>query len=313
MSLEAALNELNGEALKAAFNAAFSRVDQLPGLRAALERAAATCTEQWRGATEPPPELALGPIETGSAEDVLAGHEDASVVAVLNAAQWGAKLLISADRAAVFAIIEMSLGGEGGQAPYAADRAFSKIEQRVAGTFFAQLATHLEQAFAPIAKSAFVLGACSDRIDFDVLGRRSSPVLVAKLALRVWEGGGEILLVMPKAAIDPLRQVLARPVSEETRRDDPRWSSQIQDEITRTSVVLSGVLDERLAPLEEIANLAVGQILQLNATAQTRVRVECNGEPLLWCQLGKANGTYTLRVEEPIDRDQEFMNDILAG
>ena len=73
------------------------------------------------------------------------------------------------------------------------------------------------------------------------------------------------------------------------------------------------MLDERLAPLQEIADLKVGQILQLNATAASRVRVECNGEPLLWCQLGKSNGAYTLRVEEPIDRDQEFANDILAG
>jgi flagellar motor switch protein FliM len=73
------------------------------------------------------------------------------------------------------------------------------------------------------------------------------------------------------------------------------------------------VLDEQLIPLEDIANLRVGQTLQLRASAQSRVRVECNGEPLLWCQLGKSNGAYTLRVDGPIDRDEEFMNDILAG
>lgn len=207
----------------------------------------------------------------------------------------------------------MSLGADGAQGAYDADRPFSKIELRIVQSFFAQVATALESAFATIAKSTFAVEGASDRIDFDIIGRRNSAVIVARLTLRVWGREGEILLVIPKAAIDPMRRVLSRAVVDDASKADPGWSSQIQDEITRTSVVLSGVLDERLAPLEEIANLAVGQILQLNATPHTRVRVECNGEPLLWCQLGKSNGAYTLRVEEPIDRDQEFMNDILAG
>jgi flagellar motor switch protein FliM len=43
------------------------------------------------------------------------------------------------------------------------------------------------------------------------------------------------------------------------------------------------------------------------------MRVECNGERMLWCHLGKANGVYTLRVDGFVDREQEFMEDILAG
>ncbi|HVY43140.1 MAG TPA: FliM/FliN family flagellar motor switch protein [Hyphomicrobiaceae bacterium] len=305
--------KLDGEALKAIFSAAFDRVDRLPALQTALERAASICSDQMRDVADPPPELVLSGIESGTAAHMLAAHEDASVVGVLNVAQWSTRLLLSADRRSVFSIVEMSLGGDGAQSPYDADRNFSKIEQRIAAAFFAKMAEAFDQAFAPIAKAAFVVDGASDRIDFDVIGRRNTAVIVARFLLRVWGREGELLLVIPKAAIDPMRQVLGRPVVEEPRRTDPGWSSQIRDEITRTSVALSAVLDERLATLEEIANLTVGQILQLNATPQTRVRVECNGEPLLWCQLGKSNGVYTLRVEEPIDRDQEFMNDILAG
>jgi flagellar motor switch protein FliM len=33
----------------------------------------------------------------------------------------------------------------------------------------------------------------------------------------------------------------------------------------------------------------------------------------MWCHLGKSQGKYTLRVEEAIDREQEFMDDILAS
>ena len=31
------------------------------------------------------------------------------------------------------------------------------------------------------------------------------------------------------------------------------------------------------------------------------------------CQFGRLNGVYTLRVDDFVDREEEFMNDILAG
>lgn len=313
MTLTGTPSTIGNEALKAVFMGAFDRIDRLPALQTAFERAAALCTDAMREAAQPPPEIAFMQLETGAAADVLARHEGAGVAATLNAPQWNTRALLIADRASVFAIVEMLLGGDGSRAPHAPDRDFSRIEIGLTQRFFEHLAVALDTAFAPIAKSTFIIEDASDRIDFDAIGRRQSPVVVARFGLRVWERSGEILFAVPKSSIDGMRQVLGRAVSDETKKPDLGWSNQIRDEITRTSVTLSGVLDERLAPLQEIADLKVGQILLLNATAASRVRVECNGEPLLWCELGKSNGAYTLRVEAPIDRDQEFMNDILAG
>ena len=313
MTLAETPSTIGSEALKAVFKGALDRLDRLPALQTALERTAALCMGHVRDASDPPPELVLTRLETGIASEVLAQHDDASVAATLHAPQWNTRALLSADRACVFTVVEMLLGGSGGTGGPGADRAFSRIEIGVVRRFFERIATALESAFAPIAKSTFVIESAADHLDFDAIGRRHSPIVVARFELRIWQRTGEILLVIPRVAIDGMRQALGRVVTDDTRKADPRWSSQIQDGITRTSVSLSGVLDERLAPLQEIADLRIGQILQLNATASTRVRVECNGEPLLWCELGKSNGVYTLRVQEPIDRDQEFVNDILAG
>ncbi len=65
--------------------------------------------------------------------------------------------------------------------------------------------------------------------------------------------------------------------------------------------------------LAEIAGLNVGQVLDLQATPRTRVHLECDGQRMILCQFGKSNGVYTLRVEDFVDREREFMNDILAG
>jgi hypothetical protein len=36
------------------------------------------------------------------------------------------------------------------------------------------------------------------------------------------------------------------------------------------------------------------------------VRVECNGERIIWCDLGKSNGVYTLRVDAFVDQPPTF-------
>ena len=303
----------SGEVLRAIFSGATKGVDRLPALEAALERAATLCTDDLRNAAVPPPELTFLRVETGVVADILGSYEGRCLAAALKADGWNTRLLAIADRACVFAITEMMLGGDGSQPAHASDRAFTRIELGVMSAFLQRLAQSLDLAFAPIAKSTFVGEGISDRIDFDIFGRKTSQAVVARLSLQVWSQTGEILIVIPGAAIELMRQALGPIATEETKKADPRWSSQIQDKITRTSVALMAILDERLIPLEDIANMQVGQILQLGATAQTPVRVECNGEPLLWCQLGKSNGAYTLRVDRPIDRDEEFMNDILAG
>lgn len=302
-----------GEALRAIFSGAPNRSDRLPAFEAALERAAAICTDDLRNSAVPPPELTFLQIESGVANDLLGPYEGRCVAAAFKAADWNTRLLAVADRACVFAVVEMMLGGDGSQPAHTSDRAFTRIELGMMNAFLGRLAQALEAAFAPVAKTEFTIEGISDRVDFDVLGRKTSQAVAARMSLRVWSQTGEILVVIPGSVVESMRQVLGPIAVEEAKSADPRWSSQIQDKITRTSVALTAILDERLIPLEDIASLELGQILQLGATAQTRVRVECNGEPLLWCQLGKSNGAYTLRVDGPIDRDEEFMNDILAG
>jgi flagellar motor switch protein FliM len=70
------------------------------------------------------------------------------------------------------------------------------------------------------------------------------------------------------------------------------------------------VIEERQLTLADIAGLQTGQVLVLQANAKTKVKLECNAEPLFLSDLGQAEGFYTLRIVDYIDQDQEFCNDI---
>ena len=295
------------------FGGASASVDRLPMLRIVFERAATACAQDMRSFAANPPQLTVGGLMGGVAAELFAQHDGAIVAGALNVPGWNTKLMVSAKRGAVFAIVEMMLGGDGSQPPYAGKRQFSKIETRIAAAFVERFAKALAAAVAPVAASTFTFEAAANELDFDILGGRSTSVFAISLNLEVLGRGGEILIAMPQSAISAMRQAFSRPESKDASRPDPRWSRQIEREITRANVKLSAVLDQRTMDLGEISQFSVGQLLELKANPRTRVSLECDGARMVTCEFGRSNGVYTLRVEDFVDREQEFMNDILSG
>jgi flagellar motor switch protein FliM len=204
------------------------------------------------------------------------------------------------------------LGGDGSQPAYAAERALSRLEADVAGVFFAAIARSLAAIFAPVTPTPISLDAVGDEVDLESVDLETAAV-IARYRLDTLGRGGEVLVAIPQAALEALRKPLSQAAVKAAPPPDPGWAQHIRNEVTRTNVKLTAVLEERAGLLSEVSSLAVGQIVELNATPQTRVRVECNGEALMWCDLGKSNGVYTLRVDSFVDRQREFMDDILAA
>ena len=86
----------------------------------------------------------------------------------------------------------------------------------------------------------------------------------------------------------------------------------MQSEVSRTAVSLKAVLEERTVDLGDVAAFEVGQVIELQATPRSLVRLECNGQALFRCHLGQSQGAYMLRVEDVIDEEQEFIDDLAA-
>ena len=136
MSGQGTRAEIGRDSLAELFTGSSNFVERVPMLRVAFDRAAIACTADLAAASEQPPQMTLQGIESGVAADLLIAHEGKSAVAILHAATWNARLLASADRGAVFAIVETMLGGDGSQQAAVPERPLSRIEVRVVGAFF---------------------------------------------------------------------------------------------------------------------------------------------------------------------------------
>jgi flagellar motor switch protein FliM len=299
---------LTGESLQELFAGHGGGLEHLPMLRNAMEKAASACTEEVRTLLGVPLRLSLDGIAAGAGADLLRGKGDRAV-AVLDAPGWESKLLLRADRAAVFGMVETMLGSDGSQPPHVPERDLTGLELALADFYFGMLSRGLAAAFADVADTTFGIDPPMDEADLEATVR-AMPVVVARYRLDV---GGEVLVAIPHAALEAMRQPLSQATAKAEARPDPDWTRQIRAQVTRADVTLTAVLEERPGVLAEVFCLAVGQVIDLEATPRSRVRVECNGEALLWCDLGKSNGVYTLRVDGFVDREQEFMDDILAA
>ena len=293
-------------------DAAGISIERLPMLRLALDRMAATCADSFRPMTATPAFFSTTKIATGRIADILDAYAGNVIAAVYQATEWDSRILFGLDRQFLYTVVETIFGGDGTEPVLQDARPFSLLEQRVAQALFEQAANALKGAFAAISEVSLKFERIETRMDFVSIGRPKNPAVVAKLSLKALGRSGEMFAVIPQSALNPMRQVLARDASSEVSARDPRWAKQFENEIRRTEVTLRATLEDRQFTLGDIADLKVGQVLKLQATPTSPVKLECNDEALFWCQLGQADGSYTVRVEDIVDQEQEFLDDILA-
>lgn len=305
--------EIHRDALAAIFRCGAAYAERLPMLPVALERAAAAFTEELGALSSTKSEVVYLALDSGRAGDLLESGQENLVAGLLHAAAWDAHLLVGLDWDLVYTYVDLVFGGDGSQPVVSESRPLSRVEIRIAQTFVARLAGMLALAFQPFAATPFAMDGEIGRVNADRLGGANAPVAIARYRLVVGQCSGELRLAIPDAVLTALKPAFARPALGTSGTADPGWAQRIHGEINRTRLAMRAVLEERPRPLAEIAALRVGQVLPLEATPLSPVRIDCNGEPLLWCEMSQSNGAYTLRVDQFVDREQEFMNGILSG
>ncbi|WOJ88631.1 FliM/FliN family flagellar motor switch protein [Methylocapsa polymorpha] len=293
-------------------DAAGVSVDRMPMLHVIFDRMAAQCSENLRQLSAAPAFFSVDAIGTKRIGDVLDAYEGNVVIGIFHVQAWDSRILIGLDHNFVFALAEALFGGDGGEAPTVEKRQLSNLEIRLAQKTFELLGNALQGSFATVCDTQFKLERVETRLDFAVIAPRNTFGVNAKIKLRILGRSNEMFVLIPQTALNSVRQHLGRDLSADMSVRDPRWTKQIKTEIGRTEVAVRGVIEERQFILADIASLKVGQVFALQATTKTRVKLECNAQPLFWCNLGQADGVYVLRVDEFVNQQQEFIDDVLS-
>ncbi|MGV7034608.1 flagellar motor switch protein FliM [Methylobacterium symbioticum] len=283
-------------------------LDRLPMLQLIFDRLATACGDALKHRVASTIFYSLSGVESGRFGEFLDAYDANAVVGIFHAPEWDGHVLVGLDRDFIFTMVEVLFGSDGSEPPVEEERAFSAIELRVAQMVFEQVGRALESSFGLVSQTPFRLERTETRMEFAVIGRRSNKAVQAKFLFQALNRGGEMFLVIPQSVLNPLRPSLAKVLTGESTARDPRWSQQIAAEVQKTEVTLRAVLEERHLTLGEIAGLQVGQVIGLDATPATRIKLEGNDRALFWAHAGQAQGAYVLRIDEVINQDKDALS-----
>ncbi len=293
------------------FDSAGVSLDRMPMLRVIFDRLAMQCSENARQLSTAPAYFSVHSIKTERIGKILEAAEGKAVVAVLHVQAWDARIMVGLDNKLIFALVEALFGGDGSESPYIENRALTNIEMRVAQKAFDLITRALHKAFSVIEETHFKFERVETRMDFAVVAPRNNFAVLAKLNLRILGRAGEFFVAIPQAALNPIRQSLTADRSNDAATPDPRWSKQIKTEGWQGRGDGTGDHRGRRLYARRYRRPEGRQCAAVKATPKSRVKLECNSEPLFWCQLGQAEGKYTLRVDDIVDAEQEFLDGLV--
>jgi flagellar motor switch protein FliM len=284
-------------------------IERMPGLVFALQQFALGVAE------------ALGPLckasSPGTVDEVkptslfgLVGECEGLTSAVMHSAQLDARMLLIFDRGIADTLVAAVFGEEAGTdrgaaTPGRPSRPRTGIENSLIAELARSLGKALDKGFAQIASLALTFERLETLVDVYPLGRRDMPAVAARLTIDTPGGSTPLIVLLPQTLLAPIRKNLSFDPGSETSMADPRWTRQMEVGVTKARIAVTAVLDELEMTLGDIADLAVGKVLNLHGAGMGRVRLECAGREMFWCKLGNGEGRYSLEIEDSIEPESD--------
>lgn len=284
-------------------------IERMPGLVFALEQFALSVSE------------ALTPLckasSSGTVDEAkptslfgLIGECEGLTAAVLHSAQFDARILLIFDQRIADTLVAAVFSDEAGTdraaaTPARPNRPRTGIENSLVAELARSLGKALDKGFAQIASLALTFERLETLVDVYALGRRDMPAVAARLTIDTPGGAIPLTVLLPQTLLLPIRKNLSFDPGNETSMSDPRWTRQMEVGVTKARIAVTAVLDELEMTLGDIADLAVGKVLNLHGAGMGRVRLECGGREMFWCKLGAGEGRYSLEIEDPIEQEND--------
>ena len=109
----------------------------------------------------------------------------------------------------------------------------------------------LSSAFGPLSPVTFRFERLETNPKFATISRPSNAAILAKLRIDMEDRGGRLELLIPYATLEPVRELLLQMFMGEKFGRDSIWETHLAEELWKTDIDLTAILDEQvIAPGE---------------------------------------------------------------
>jgi len=217
----------------------------------------------------------------------------ANAVLRLEPLRYGGVLTL--DETFAFALVEILLGGSGENQTRMPDRALTAIETNILKGVVTDACQDLGKSFRPLEALQASLVKIVNNPRMVTIVPPDAVVMVAQFTVSIHRLTGRMSLVIPLAALEPLREKLRQEAAFPSASGGS-WVPQVQNEMAEMEVGLSARLGMISLPVREILNFRVGDIINLNSDPDAPLSVLVEDKPKFLGVAGIRNGRKAVRL-----------------
>lgn len=212
--------------------------------------------------------------------------------------------LFTYDPNLVFLVIDSLFGGDGRYHTRVEGRDFTTTEQRIIRRLLNLTLESYGKSWDPVYPIEFEYVRSEMHTKFASITGNNEVVVVSSFHIEFGATGGDLNICLPYSMIEPVRDLLTRPLQETTLEEvDQRWSQQLSRQVRSADIDVVAEFARIPSSIRELMSLKVGDVLPVEVPETVIAHVD--GVPLMECGYGVFNGQYALRVQNLFTHDTE--------
>ncbi len=274
--------------------------ERLPMLDIVFDKLSRMLTESFLHLVSTDVQVSLNDVDYIRFGDFIAGAGAPRIIAVIHAPEWDNSFIISIDTRLIFALAEVLLGAAPDSVREAsgdAARTPTNIEMQIAKRIFTIVSERLGDAFETVAKVEFAIERLELNPQFAAIARLTSAAVEGDLSLSVAGVAGALKVIFPYTTLEPLKASLQQMFVGERVGRDMTWERHFERAVLNTELNFEAILHQQNAALNEILNWKPGDTITFDASAESEVRLLCDGLEFFRGPMGRKNGRIAAQVE----------------
>lgn len=221
-------------------------------------------------------------------------------------------MLFLMDPDAIVIVLNALFGGDPELPITPLTRDLSPTETTVASLVFKALAEAINGSGPRAFNLRFPLAPAMTGADMAKHAVRDGPAVRVEFAVFAGVNSGRISLLMPQRVFLKHRGDTVG-AQQEGAAASAEWGNRLGEGVMRSTVKLEATMPLARLTLGQLDGLEPGQVIAIDAGAQSNTLLSARKKTLFVCEFGKLGQNYTVRIKQPYDAAQELMDGLLPG
>ncbi len=267
---------------------------RMPTLELISERFARMLRNDLPASLKVPLEVGPGGVQVAKYSEYIDTLYVPTCIKLLRIKPFVGTCLLTLDAKLIHRLVDLFFGGNGDVAALDG-KEFTLTERRVIDRIVSLVLKDFELAWKEeLPVETEVIG---DEVNPGLVNviPGSEVLMVSSFRLELEEGGGEMHIAFPYAALEPYKSVLDTTAKKDQKEADMAWRARMERSLLDAELPLNCVIGDAQLRLRDLMRLEVGDVLDLNMQEIHQVRI--SRIPAFTATLGNSRGRFALEFE----------------